>query len=248
MNFQSFHKPFFFVLSWLIVATVEAMPTPVVLLDANFDDKKIDEPIGTGGAAVGEPIFVHGPLDAIVRKEPEGDDNLELELSAGPGASALLSWFEFLDSAEITDGVLQIRAELILGKAESFRSAGLYVREQGGASQGFANLTLSSNGTLVLSGAGIGPVSWPSRVLLEDRNAIELVFDMDEGRYWLWFNDEELAPPAGYAHGITARGIGRAIVSLAASTTAPRSARVDNLLVTWLPVPGDALFADGFEP
>lgn len=245
MNAPSIGKLFSFALIGLVVGVVEVMATPIVLLDANFDDKKIDEPIGTGGAAVGEPVFVTDSLDAIVRKEPGSDDNLELELSAGPGNSALHSRFEFLDLAEIADGVLRIGAELILGKADTFTHVNFYVREQGTAAQSFASLRLSDNGILRLSGAGIDPVSWPDRVLLEGRNAIELVFDMDEGRYWLWFNDEELAPPEGYAHGITARGIGGVSTGLAASSEKPRSARLDSLLVTWLP--GDALFADGFE-
>lgn len=245
MIFSSLRALLLVLLTSLAMLPVCSAAASIVLLDAHFDDKQPDQPIGTGGAALGEPIFVHGPLDAIVRKEPGSDDNQELELSAGPGTSALSARFEFLDSAEITDGVVQVRAEVILGTAESFRSVQFYVREQGSNAQSFASLLLSDSGGLVLTGAGIDMQVWPGLVRLEDRNQIELVFDMDEGRYWLWFNDNDLAPPEGYAHGITERGIGRVTVGLGAPTDDPRSARVDNLLVTWLP--GDALFANGFE-
>lgn len=239
-------RPLLFIALLLLAALpFHAAAGPIVLLDAHFDDKTPDAPIGTGGAALGEPTFVHPVLDAVVRAEPGSGTNQELELAAGPGTSTLSTRFELLDSVEIMEGMLHIEVEFILGTSETFRSVHLYIREQGGSAVSFANLTLRDNGTLALSGDGIAPQSWPGLVQFEARNEIELMFDMDQGRYWFWFNGADLAPSDGYAHGISERGIGRLSASLAASSDDPRSARMDGLLVTWLP--GDAVFADGFE-
>jgi hypothetical protein len=216
-----------------------------VLLDAHFDDKAPDQPIGTGGAAVGEPVSVDSQLNAIVRREPGSDDNQELELSVGPIDPALSARFGFLDSAEILDGVVSIRGEVILDGADTFSIANIYVRERVTSASAFANLRLRNSGTLSLSGSGIDEQNWPNQVLLEGRNEIELQFDMDAGRYWLWFNDQQMGPPEGYAHGISTRGIGAVVVGLAGSIFDPRRIRLDSLQVVWMP--GDPLFASGFE-
>lgn len=77
------------------------------LLDADFEDKTPDEPIGTGGAVVGEPVSVGSRLKTtVVDRWIDGEPAtrvLELEREPfGPGSS-IASW-QFLRQARVDDG------------------------------------------------------------------------------------------------------------------------------------------------
>jgi len=50
-----------------MLALAGAVLADTTLLDANFDDKTVGAPIGTGGAKQGEPVDIQAFLDAVVR-------------------------------------------------------------------------------------------------------------------------------------------------------------------------------------
>ncbi|MBP6875456.1 MAG: hypothetical protein KBD56_05255 [Candidatus Eisenbacteria bacterium] len=62
-------------LAFLFLAPVASGET---YLEATFDDKAIDQPIGVGGPAVGEPVYIDSELQAIVRSSPFGTPCLEI--------------------------------------------------------------------------------------------------------------------------------------------------------------------------
>jgi len=86
-----------------------------VWLDANFDDKPIGEPIGTGGAEVGEPVTVASFDSTIVDESPFSSPSLRLQ-EQSPGVAGILV-FELLDENVIRSGIVTIEAELQFNQA-----------------------------------------------------------------------------------------------------------------------------------
>jgi hypothetical protein len=80
-----------------IVATAEGD----VYMTATFDDKAIDEPIGTGGPAVGEPSLLEN-LTAVVRATPFATPCLEISNVTGIGRA------KFVLPAAVSEGVVAL--------------------------------------------------------------------------------------------------------------------------------------------
>lgn len=213
-----------------------------VALDAHFDDKPLDQPIGTGGAAVGEPIYVSPVLDAIVRSGAEPGQRL-LELANPGGASAISTRFEFLDDAEYTSGTLHLELVLVLDEAANHGGVQVNLRERGGSARSFLDVLLRPNGTLFIGGSGFGQVSVPG-VVGPGVHRLELLADLDGRRIRVWFDDTPYGPSEGFQHDIEDRGIGRVVVGLVAHP-GPRRAWIDRIGAGHQS--GDPLFADGFE-
>jgi hypothetical protein len=81
-----------------------------VYLDATFDDKTIDAPIGIGGAAHDEPYYVEVAGGAYVRSSPMATPSLELR--DGSDCCWQHIWFSFLNNAKITTGTAVITLNL----------------------------------------------------------------------------------------------------------------------------------------
>src|SRR5690625_4621624 len=62
------------VLCWSTTADAQEL-----LLAADFDDKPLNQPIDTGGAALGEPVNVSTVLDAVVRDDKSEEHTSELQ-------------------------------------------------------------------------------------------------------------------------------------------------------------------------
>jgi hypothetical protein len=114
------------------------------LLWADFNDKPIDRPIGTGGAAVGEPVHVDPWVTAIVRAYPFPTPSLETQDNDDHTAGAVR--FEFLGSAEITSGIVTITTALWF---DTFEDYNLYVREQGTSPRSFLSMHFTPTGAIV---------------------------------------------------------------------------------------------------
>lgn len=214
----------------------------VVVLDAHFEDKPLDQPIGTGGAAVGEPVFVAANLDAIVRAG-SGTGARLLELSNPGGGSAASTRFEFLDQAEYSNGTLHFDLELVVEEAANHNGVQVYLREQGGSARAFLNVVIAPTGSVSINGSGIAPATFPG-LAGPGIHRLELLADLDTRDIRVWLNEAQVGPAQGFRHDIEDRGIGRVIVGMAAHPTY-RRAGLDYLWAGW--VPGDPLFADGFE-
>lgn len=83
------------------------------LLDADFNDKTVSEPIGTGGAAVGEPIAISEWLETWVA-DPGGDGDRVLSVSKeeADGFENPYTEWAFVDSAAAQAGWLEARFDL----------------------------------------------------------------------------------------------------------------------------------------
>ncbi len=194
----------------LLLPCLPAFAFDRIALHAPFDDKPPFSNIGTGGAAVGEPITIGANLSAIVTQITPGENVLRLDRT-GTSTAATRVTFGLIDDMEATstagNGFVRIRLTLIPSALDDYS---VMVRESDGSTQNFLHLLLQSDGDIRANdAAGNIPVN-PLTYAAGDTLAIEVVFDMDAGTHSLSVNGDALY--SGRAHGITARGIGRVLV------------------------------------
>lgn len=225
-------------LCWSVSASAQ-----ITLLAAGFDNKPLDQPIGTGGAALGEPASIGYRLNAIVR-----DDVM-------PGKSLAVGWdepnmgtssirFRWLDEADIRTGIVSISLLITPSHAHQY---GVVVRESARSTKSFGYLFFRSSGHAELSDAASGqypvPLSgfaWtPGQSYL-----IEWVFDMDTGTSDLSINGIRYIENRAHQVDMQDEGLGSLLISIAGSSSVEQRLDVDDILVTWS---GEGLFADGFE-
>ncbi|MHC4589736.1 MAG: hypothetical protein ACYTAQ_10460 [Planctomycetota bacterium] len=197
------------------------------LLEADFDDKTIDAPIGTGGAAVGEPVSVSPNIIATVRAAPFATPSLEIvdNNDDPPSGFAGAARFEFIGSAEITTGVVTINAELWFDVLENYN---LYVREQGTSAQSFVSIKFLASGNIDANDAdgslGIIGSYETGRVY-----PVSLVYDMDAGTYDVHLDGSLVV--AGEPHGVVGRGVGAVLFGTAHDLNLDGRFYVDNISV-----------------
>ncbi len=228
-------------LAGLIVLPLAASATPMALsLDADFQDQPVDQPIGLGGAAAGQPVSVSDLLSAVVRDTPMVSRSLELAWAA-PSSTASFVRFELPDGVEVTDGELLIEFELLPQTATTHLVA---IREAGTSARNFGGLRLNSSGQMqVGDGAGfvLVPGGWSAGTTLRPW----FLYDLD-ARVWSFgigdqtvLVDRPLSPPAD------GRGIGSLSFGLDFNSPPESKLSIDSIQIGRPVV--DAMFADGFE-
>ncbi len=204
------------------------------VLVATFDDKPIDVAIGTGGAALGEPISVSGAISAVVRSAPMATPALEIQdASASTAGSAR---FEFLGGQEIDSGMVRVGVDVqapdvLSNLAIGCREAGSSVHVFGSVTMGPDGLIWGSDGT---GGTG-GLVPYPLGTTFH----LELVFDMADGTWDLYLDGVLVLDDR--PHGVAGSGLGAVLVGSEWDSDLVGTAYVDTLIVETL------LFLDGFE-
>lgn len=210
------------------------------VLTADFQDQPVDQPIGLGGAAAGQPVSVATRLDAIVRDTPMPTRSLELGWNDA-SVSAAYARFHLLDGSEVVDGQVLIEFDLLPQTASIFL---VNIRESSSSARDYGSLRLQGSGNLLI-GDGAGSVvvagGWSVGAVLSPW----FLYDLD-ARTWSFgvgadtvFVDRPVGPP------VDGRGIGAVNFGLDFNTPADTRLSIDNLRVTR--IPADALFADGFE-
>lgn len=228
-------------LAGLVVCALSQAPAiGQVLLDADFQDQPVDQPIGVGGAAAGQPVLVSSLLSAVVRDAPMASRSLELAW-AGASSSASFVRFELPGGTEVVDGELLVEFELLPQTATTHLVG---IREAGTSFRTFGDLRLHSNGLMQVSdGAGfvLVPDGWSAGTTLR----FWFLYDMD-ARVWSFgldgkaiVVDRPLSPPAD------GRGIGAVLFGLDFGSPPASCLSIDNIRIGRPVV--DALFADGFE-
>ena len=77
----------------------------VTLLDADFNDKTLDAPIGTGGPGVSEPVAINSNLTTEVVSFAGDDKALNIEKTGTVFANVFADW-TFLNDVAISEGLL----------------------------------------------------------------------------------------------------------------------------------------------
>ncbi len=195
------------------------------LLDANFDDKTVDEPIGTGGAEVGEPIDVYAGLSATVREDPFPGHALEI-LRSSEGSTAPVI-FEFLDEASVDVGKVTVSFDVIIVTPDNYELITVY--EQGFWSSTFAKIYTDASGNLRLSDAS-GYYGILGLYTYSQFYNFKLVFDCVADTYDLFIDDVPIVEDR--AHGKSGVGIGRLAFKIVHSASLDSGFVIDELLVT----------------
>lgn len=197
-----------------------------VLLDAPFDDKTVDAPIGEGGALVGEPVSVSSGLDAIVRDGIFATRSLEIADIATSGTP--FARFEFLDDLEVTAGNVEITASIRFSEVDGYV---FYVRENGTSGSSFTSITFTVGGALNVTDANGTAVSGAGSYVGGVDYLLEITHDLDGGTYSLTFDGTPLIE--NRAHGVTTkRGIGAILIGAQNDPEMDGSIHVDRLRVT----------------
>lgn len=114
------------------------------ILDCDFDTKAVDQPIGLGGAARGEPTSA-GNVDATVRATPLPTPCLELkDISSSAGTVR----FQFLGDAAVSERSVVLDFDIRFATLDTY---GIQIREAGSSTQRFLDLDFGPDGTVVLS-------------------------------------------------------------------------------------------------
>lgn len=213
---------------WLLCATPSAA-VPAVILFADFDDEPVDQPIGTGGAAAGQPTQVSPGIAAVVRSGPFPTPCLALaDSSTGAGSAR----FEFFDATEVTDGTVTITASLRFRQLENFF---VYVREAGSLATSHLNLTFYDDGSVWhrdIAGNSISAGTYATGPALDLLIRFDIAPD-GTGSYSGDFDIVLDGVPHATDHAFTApRGIGSVLFGILNDTDLDGSFAVDDVVVT----------------
>lgn len=193
----------------IVLAALLLSPLPLsadtVYLAADFDDKTVGLPIGTGGPDVGEPTSVASYISAVVRDTPFPTPCLQIadadDLYAG------VAEFKFLGDVEITSGVVALTANFwftLLSPGYSFQ---MIVRERDGSAQNFTSVRFQQNGSVRYADANTGAYTLIGSLETGRSYQVAIVHDLDAGTYDIYL-DRQLVL-ADEDHGIFGSGIGK---------------------------------------
>ena len=185
--------------SMLLVSSASAGE---IFLEANFNDKTIDAPIGTGGPTVGEPVLIDlGPAGAVVRDAPMPTPCLQIVDESDYYAQSVR--FEFLGDAEIASGPVVIRADLWIPAQES-SGFSLGVRERETSAGTF--LTLYFAGGDISATDAHGYLGVVGVYATDQVTSVRIAFDMTAGTYDLSIDGLQVVNDE--PHGVVGVGIG----------------------------------------
>lgn len=205
----AFSIVFLSLLPLLAMAGVPSVPTDI--LRADFSDKLLGQPIGTGGASVGEPISLF-PLQTEVVDCPDSRC-LQVDNDLSAPSARYIRW-QFLGNSEITSGVVSLRFTFTPSARDRY---GFAVRERNSSTRTFLTIRLDSAGTLEATDSqGIIPVN-SFTYSANQRLDFQFDFDLDAGTSQATINDTVLFTER--MHGITDRGVGALLTGFAASSS-----------------------------
>jgi hypothetical protein len=218
---------FVFLIALVLLVVPGVVPAVEVftLLDADFDDKTVDEAIGTTGPDAGEPIEVDSHLSAIVRDTPFATRSLEIARIIDESGSWVS--FEFVGSASVDVGNVEMSVDVIFSTMEAYSI--FDVREQGLWSSTFCKIYSTPDGLIRLTDAA-GYYGVISTCVVDQLYNFRVVFDTEADSYDVFLDDILLVDDR--VHGKVGVGIGRQAFNHAHSSALGSSFHIDNFLVT----------------
>ncbi|MFZ2235692.1 MAG: hypothetical protein WAV67_04860 [Dokdonella sp.] len=148
-----------------------------LLLDADFNQQSLNQQIGTGGAASGQPIFINSSLFAETLPFMFFTPSLAIQQSTTGTPKA--ANFEFVDNAKVTGGELRIGMRVLsINSGDSFT---ITMSEQGSSTGTFGTLTFLSNGDVRTFDSGGSAVFTTHAALVEQQ--FEFRYRFDAGLY-----------------------------------------------------------------
>lgn len=213
------------------------------LLAADFDDKAIDMPIGTGGPAVGEPTYVDPFIEAIVRDEPLPTPCLEIsdidDYYAGKAK------FKFLDDVEVMSGHLTMTCTLWFEYDPDGAGYTIYFRERDSGAFDFLSLSFLGDGAVYCYDSNSNS---PQLATFDTGRPVPLAvsFDLDAGTYTIWLDGVGIRWNDSY--GTVGPGIGTVIFGCTHDGNTEGTFYVDDILITDEPMISAVEFGDLVAP
>jgi len=203
---------------------------PYLFLQANFNNKTLNAPIGTGGFEVGEPMNVGSTVTAVVRETPHHTPSLEIQDNDDYSAGS--ARFEFFRDAEVIGGELYLLSHLWFDEIDSY-SVG--IREnQGGAAEKFLQLSFTSSGSVLCSDEG-GTVGNVGTYEVDRAYELLAVYNLDLGVYDLYWDGELVVD--NEPHDVVDAGIGAIYFGCLNDANYDGRFYVDNIFVWQVPTP-----------
>ena len=219
-----------FALACLLPARARGIET---VLDADFDDKTIDLPIGLGGAIVGEPMSITGTT-AFVKEWPLTTPNLKINDDDLSQTEAGYVKFELLDSAILLEGTVVISFDI---QFQAYEDYVFLVRDRRGNRFGkkYLDLLLGSSGNVLYRDDDTPVATLIGTYQVGRLVPVRFTFDLDAGIYDLEFDGVALL--SGETHGVVPPaggtvGIGAVFFGMQADDDPFGEYNIDNLLVT----------------
>lgn len=212
------------VLLALCLCTPALAGNETVLLDCDFDAQPLDTEIGTGGAAVGQPVSAQAP--AIVRNAPFATPSLEIGDDSAVTAESVR--FEFLDNAAISTG--QLTFSMNLWFATPGENINLYIREQGSSSQSFMNLRFDGGGTISHGYEGSGGNTVVGTYQFHAAQPLTIAFDLDAETVSASLDGTSIITDSPF--GGVPEGIGALLLGTDFDADSLGTVHVDDILVT----------------
>lgn len=211
------------------LATLAVMPmasAETIYFQADFNDKPLDTPIGTGGPTLGEPVEVGSGITAIVRGAPMPTPCLEIQDNDDYMADGIT--IDFLENAELVTGEVGISAMLWFSALTPGYDFSISVREHDSAAHQFADIDFYSDGRVYAFDAN-GPYQLIGTYEVGRAIAVGIIFDMDAGTYDIWLDGQRVLEDE--THGIAGRGVGGVIIGCLHDSDLEGHFFVDDILV-----------------
>jgi hypothetical protein len=158
----------------------------IVYLDADFNDKTVDQQIGTGGGSVGEPMWIDNTAGGYVRSGPFPTPSLEIQ--DGDAAGWVNIWFKLVDDAVVESGTVVVRFSLWISEAAGTGGRVVTVRPGTG---GFILAELRFNDDLSVRLADQdGVVGVIGQYEMNRAFPVALAFDMTAHTYDVWLDGQ----------------------------------------------------------
>ena len=233
---NSGNKPF--TLDNIVIEQIRELP---LVLDADFENKSLGDPIGEGGPELGEPISIPSiGIDTEVVSDLTGNQGLLVYRT--PSNSAKKLRWEFLNEREETKGIVVISAEVVFEEMDKYSFS---IRENGLSGSSFNTINFSDNTDVSISDAN-GVMLNVANYQINTNYLIKWVFDMDMGSYDLYFNDNLIVDDR--QHGVTTgRGVGSILTGFHSISTLNASFVIDNIQVGVSALLDDIIFESGFD-
>jgi len=212
-----------------------------IVLDADFENKVLGDPIGAGGAINGEPVNITNGLYTEIVEFDTANQGLYIETFNSSTAYATV--WEFLNDLEVVSGIVAIELDL------EFKSLGSYaisLRENGSSATSFPTLRFAASSNMYISDAnGTTPIAGISYAA-NQRYRFRMTLDLDNDTYNVLMDDQILVKDREVAV-TNGRGIGRVIVQTSTGGTVGDAFILDDLQVGASFIADDTIFKNSFD-
>jgi hypothetical protein len=194
------------------------------ILDCNFDDKPLNQIIGTGGAAANEPVSLGG-VAATIRSTPLPTPSLQMIDDWGSGAKAVR--FQFLDDVEITTGIVETKMSVVFDVLDRYA---IYFREVGSSASSILTLEFEANGEIYYKDLDTSPSTMIGTYTARTKIPIRIRHDIDQNEWSLKVDEVVLVD--GDSIGPMTTGIGSILIGLGHDVNSIGMMSLDDLMVS----------------